>query len=309
MAGNIGVLKHASNVPQSAEMIEHLFLEAEFPAGVFQNFLISSSQVEGIIRDSRVAAVTFTGSEFAGSKVAEEAGSEIKPTVLELGGSDAFIVLDDADVERACDVAVMARLQNNGQSCIAAKRFIVLRKVSQEFLRLLKRRYEVLKIGDPMQEETQIGPLATESIRNDLARQVNESVTKGAKVIIGGNRIEGKGFFYTPTILIDIQPGMPAYDEEIFGPVAPVIVVEDAEQAIQVANDTKFGLGASLWTRNIELAKAIAKRLQVGSVFINGIVKSDPRLPFGGIKKSGYGRELSHYGMKAFMNIKTVWIQ
>lgn len=309
MAGNVGLLKHASNVQGCAQMIEKMFQEAGFPEGIFQNFAIGSSKVEGLIRDSRVKAVTLTGSEYAGKKVAEAAGSEVKKTVLELGGSDPFIVLEDADMELVAQQAPNARLQNCGQSCIAAKRFIVHKNIAEEFLARFKTAFENYIVGDPMDEKTQMGPMVNEQSLKEIDRQVQESIAKGAELVTGGKKIGEKGFFYAPTILTNVKPGMPAYDEEIFGPVASVIVVESEEEAIRVANDTPFGLGSSIWTRDIEKAKKIASQIDAGSVFINGIVKSVPSLPFGGAKVSGYGRELSHYGIKEFVNIKTVWIK
>lgn len=309
MAGNVGLLKHASNVPQCAMELEKLFGRAGFPEGAFQNLLIRSDAVEGVLRDPRVAAATLTGSEPAGRSVAAICGNEIKKTVLELGGSDPFIVLADADLELATKAGVMARLQNNGQSCIAAKRFIVAREVLSQFIAIYRNLYEQLIVGDPTNETTDVGPLANGSILNDLEKQVNESVKKGARVVIGGRRKEGKGYFYEPTILSDVQPGMPAYSEEFFGPVALIIAADDANDAVRIANDVSFGLGASIWTKDIVLAKKLAACVEAGGVFINGMVKSDPRLPFGGIKRSGYGRELGTYGIKEFVNIKTVWVK
>jgi len=309
MAGNVGVLKHASNVQGCGQMMERLFLEAGFPEGIFQNLSIGSSKVEAIIRDPRIKAVTLTGSEYAGKKVAEAAGSEVKKTVLELGGSDPFIVLEDADLDLVASTAPNARLQNCGQSCIAAKRFIVHKNIAEEFIARFKAGFESFVVGDPMDEKTQMGPLVNLQSLEEIERQVKESVEKGAEIVTGGKRIGEKGFFYAPTILKNVKKGMPAYDEEMFGPVAAVIVVESEEEAIRVANDTPFGLGGSLWTRNTEKAKILASQIDSGSVFINGIVKSIPSLPFGGTKVSGYGRELSHYGIKEFVNIKTVWIK
>ena len=238
-----------------------------------------------------------------------QAGRAIKKTVLELGGSDPFIILDDADLSTACEAGVMARLQNAGQSCIATKRFIVARSRAEEFIAAYKARYEKIVVGDPMNEKTQMGPLATQKILDDCAAQVEKSVAMGAEVVIGGKRLPHKGYFYAPTILTNVKKGMPVYDEEVFGPVAAVIAVADEEEAIRVANDTPFGLGASIWTRDIARAEKLAARVEAGAVFVNGAVKSDPRLPFGGIKKSGYGRELSHYGLMEFVNIKTVWVK
>lgn len=309
MAGNVALLKHASNVPQSSEMLAQLFADAGFPKGVFQNLLIGSSKVDALIRDPRIKAITLTGSEYAGSKVAETAGSQIKKTLLELGGSDPFIVLGDADLEFTCNQAVNARLQNNGQSCIAAKRFIIVEEKYDEFIAKYKAAYEMLKVGDPMLEDTNVGPLVNEQSLNEILKQIEDSIQLGAKLITGGKRIGTKGFYLQPTILGEVKKGMPAYDQEIFGPVAAVIKVKDIEEAIRVANDSQFGLGSSIWTKDISLAKKMAAEIEAGNVFINGVVKSDPRLPFGGIKKSGYGRELSHYGMHEFVNIKTVWIK
>jgi len=308
MAGNTGILKHASNVPRSAMAIEEAFREAGFPDGVFQNLAIGASRVEGVLRDPRVAAATLTGSESAGMAVASVAGAEIKKTVLELGGSDPFIVLADADVSFSCDSGANARLQNAGQSCIAAKRFILVESIADEFMKRYTALYRTLVIGDPMDEKTSIGPLATEAILKDVVRQVEHSVKQGARIVTGGKRLPPPGYFYEPTILADVKKGMSAYDEELFGPVAAMIVVKDEEEAIHVANDTRFGLGASIWSRDTKHAQEVAKRIESGAVFINSIVKSDPRVPFGGIKKSGYGRELSHYGIREFTNIKTVWI-
>lgn len=309
MAGNVGLLKHASNVPQCAAAIEDVFTKAGFPEGVFQNLYINSSKVESVIRDPRVKAVTLTGSEWAGRKVAEIAGDEIKHSVLELGGSDPFIVLADANVEEACSAAVNARLQNNGQSCIAAKRFIVVENIAEKFIDLYIKKFESLSVGDPMNENTDLGPLVNEQSLKEIQKQVNDSVSKGARILYGGKRIERSGYFFETTILGDVIQGMPAYEEEIFGPVASIIEVKDTEEALRVANDSRFGLGASLWTSDMNLAEQLAARLQAGAVFINSMVKSDPRLPFGGTKKSGYGRELSHYGIKEFVNIKTVWMR
>lgn len=309
MAGNVGLLKHASNVPQCAVVIEELFGRAGFPEGAFQYLSISSDAVESIVRDPRVAAVTLTGSELAGRQVASVAGDEIKKVVLELGGSDPYIVLADADIDAAVSTAVMARLQNNGQSCIAAKRFIVVEAIAKEFTERYKKLYENCVVGDPMDESTTIGPLVNSRALEDIERQVRESIERGARLVIGGKRPERTGFFFEPTILSGVKPGMPAYDEELFGPVAAVITARDTEDAIRIANDTQFGLGASLWTRDIARAKEIAYRIEAGAVFVNGMVKSDPRLPFGGIKRSGFGRELGNYGIKELVNVKTVWIQ
>ncbi len=321
MAGNVGILKHASTVPQCAIAIEELFGRAGFPEGVFQNFLLPSSRVEPLIRDPRVVAVALTGSEAAGRSVAAIAGSEIKKTVLELGGSDPFIILADADLEEACTVGVTARVQNAGQSCVAAKRFIVEQSIAEEFLRLFRKKFEALRVGDPMDEATDVGPMVSKNAREELEAQVQRSVEMGATIFFQelGIRNQESGYFYPPTILSRVKPGppspdglrrvnMPAYDDELFGPVASVIVVADADEAIRVANDTGFGLGASIWTQNMEKAKVMAGKIETGAVFINAMVKSDPRLPFGGIKRSGYGRELGEYGIKEFVNVKTVVI-
>ncbi len=309
MAGNVCILKHASNVPQSALAIQEIFEEAGFPKGAFQSLLISSSKVETLIQDDRVKATTLTGSEFAGSQVAMLSGKSIKKSVLELGGSDPFIVLEDAELALASDTAATARLQNTGQSCIAAKRFILVESVAEEFVAAFKAKFESAIVGNPMDESTNIGPLATEKIRDEVAEQVKQSISMGATAVTGASIPDLPGAYYAPTILKDLVPGMPAYEQEIFGPVASVIIVKDEEEAIQVANNSQFGLGASIWTKDIERAQNMAARIEAGSVFINGMVKSDPRLPFGGIKKSGFGRELSHYGIKEFVNIKTVWVK
>ena len=309
MAGNVALLKHASNVPMSALAIEEIFMEAGFPQNIFKTLLISSSLVKEIIDNPLVKAVTLTGSESAGKQVAQLCGSKLKKIVLELGGSDPFIVLDDADIDKTVKTAVTARLINNGQSCIAAKRFIVVEKIYNEFEKKFIDAMSKIKIGDPMDKKTELGPIAREDLLNELDGQVKKSVEKGAKVLCGGKRINRKGFYYEPTILSNLSKEMPAYDEEIFGPVASLIKAKDEDDAIRIANDSVFGLGASLWTSNITKAKLLAGKIESGSVFINGMVKSDPRLPFGGIKNSGYGRELSHYGIKEFVNIKTVWIK
>lgn len=309
MAGNVGVLKHASNVQGCAAAIEKTFRLAGFPDGVFQNLAIGSSKVESVIRDPRLKAVTLTGSEWAGRKVAEVAGDEIKKTVLELGGSDPFIVLEDADLEKTVEVGWFARLQNAGQSCIAAKRFILVESIADEFLNMYKERFESLIIGDPTDEKTEIGPLSSEQQLNDIVKQVEKAVAGGARIVTGGKRIGEKGFFFAPTILDNIAPENSIYREEVFGPVALVIRVKDADEAIRVANDSPFGLGSSIWTKDTMKAEELAGKIEAGCVFINGVVKSDPHLPFGGVKKSGYGRELSEYGIKEFVNVKTVWIK
>ncbi|MCX6150860.1 MAG: NAD-dependent succinate-semialdehyde dehydrogenase [Ignavibacteriales bacterium] len=309
MAGNVCLLKHASNVPMSALAIEEIFTKAGFPSNTFKTLLIGSSSVEQIISHPKVAAVTLTGSDLAGRKVAEAAGRNLKKSVLELGGSDPFIVLADADVEAAARTAVTARIINNGQSCIAAKRFIVVKEISNDFESLLVSLIGNLKIGNPLNEENDLGPLAREDLLLDLDVQVKKSVELGALVLTGGKRMDVKGYYYPATIITNVKKGMPVYDQETFGPVAAIIVADDEEDAIRIANDTSFGLGASLWTNDLEKAKRLVHKIESGSLFINGLVKSDPRLPFGGVKASGYGRELSHYGIKEFVNIKTVWIK
>lgn len=308
MAGNAGVLKHASNVPGCALAIEEIFREAGFPENLFRSLLIKSSLVPTIIEHPLVKAATLTGSEPAGAAVASLAGRNIKKTVLELGGSDPFIVLEDADLDKAVTTAVQARMINAGQSCIAAKRFIVVEKQLKAFETQMTAKMEALKVGDPLEDATDVGPLAREDLVHEIERQVQASINAGAKLLTGGKRLNKEGAYYLPTVLSGVQKGMAVFTEETFGPVATIIPVKDEAEAIAVANESEFGLGASLWTQDIEKGKALAREIQSGSVFINGMVKSDPRLPFGGIKKSGYGRELSHYGIKEFVNIKTVWI-
>ena len=309
MAGNTGLLKHASNVPQCALAIEDIFARAGFPAGAFQTLLINSAQVARVIDDERVVAVTLTGSEPAGRDVAARAGRQIKKTVLELGGSDPFIVMPSADMDAAVETAVKARTINNGQSCIAAKRFIVHAQIYAEFARRFVARMEALMVGDPLAEATDIGPLATPQILADLDEQVQRSITAGARALTGGARLARAGNYYPPTVLADITPAAPAYREELFGPVALLFRVADVDEAIRVANDTTFGLGASAWTNDEQERARFMDELEAGSVFINGMVASDPRLPFGGVKHSGYGRELSVFGIREFVNIKTVWIK
>lgn len=307
-AGNVMLLKHASNVPQCAVAIEDVFREAGVPKGVFQTLLIGSGAVEGIVADRRVAGVTLTGSEAAGEQVAATAGKALKKSVLELGGSDPFIVLADADVKAAATVACRARNQNNGQSCIAAKRFIVVESIADEFEKQFSSAVAALKVGNPMDRANQVGPLARADLVDDLERQVKESVKKGAKVLTGGKRVDNGGYFFEPTVLTGVRPGMPVYNEETFGPVAAVIRVRDAEEALRVANDSEFGLGSSIWTKDVERGELMAERVEAGLVFVNGMVASDARLPFGGVKRSGYGRELSSYGIREFTNIQTVWV-
>ncbi|MFA7287776.1 MAG: NAD-dependent succinate-semialdehyde dehydrogenase [Melioribacteraceae bacterium] len=309
MAGNTCLLKHASNVPMSALAIEEIFRDAGFPRGTFKTLLIGSSLVDSVIDNQLVKAVTLTGSEAAGMQVASRAGKNLKKSVLELGGSDPFIVLNDADIELSAEAAVKGRLINNGESCIASKRFIVEEKIYEQFRDIFRLKMEKVKIGDPMDYQTELGPIARKDLLIELDTQVKKSIEMGANVVTGGEILDLEGYFYSPTILDNLKPGMPAYDDEIFGPVASLIKAEGVNDAIRIANSSPFGLGASIWTNDINLAKEIAGEIESGSVFINGNVKSDPRLPFGGIKKSGFGRELSHYGIKEFVNIKSVWIK
>ncbi|MCU1265523.1 MAG: aldehyde dehydrogenase [Acidobacteria bacterium] len=309
MAGNVGLLKHSSNVPQCALAIEDVFRRAGFPEGVFQTLLIGSDAVKRVLEDTRIAAATLTGSEPAGRSVAAIAGKQIKKTVLELGGSDPFIVMPSANLEEAVATGVRARTINNGQSCIAAKRFIIDAEVYDEFERRFVERMQALKVGDPMAEQTEIGPLATEQILKDLDDQVTKSVAAGARILTGGQRLDRAGYFYEPTVLANIPERAPAYCEEVFGPVASLFRVANIGEAIALANNSPFGLGASAWTGEAREQVRFIEELEAGSVFINGMVASDPRLPFGGIKNSGYGRELGEFGIREFVNIKTVWIK
>ncbi len=308
MAGNVGLLKHASNVPRCALAIEEIFRRAGFAEGVFQALLIDTEQVKQVIEDRRVAAVTLTGSNAAGSQVAAAAGKAIKTSVLELGGSDPFIVMPGADLDIAVQTAVKARVVNNGQSCIAAKRFIVAEPVAVEFERRFVAGMEALVVGDPMDPKTDVGPLATEAQLRTIASQVDGAVKAGARVLTGGRRLDRPGWYYAPTVLAGIAPDSPAYYEEVFGPVALLFRVKGIDEAIRLANDSPFGLGASAWTRSdAEQARFIAE-IEAGMVFINAMVASDPRIPFGGIKESGYGRELGQYGIREFVNTKTIWV-
>jgi succinate-semialdehyde dehydrogenase/glutarate-semialdehyde dehydrogenase len=314
MAGNVGLLKHASNVPQCALAIEDIFRRAGFVGGAFQTLLIGADAVQRVLEDWRVAAATLTGSEPAGRSVAGIAGQQIKKTVLELGGSDPFIVMPSANFEAAVNTAVKARTINNGQSCIAAKRFIVHDQIYDQFEEQFVNAMKSLRVGDPIDETTDVGPLATEQILNDLDEQVKVSVASGAKILTGGHRLKlegalARGNFYEPTVLADIPKGAPAYGDEIFGPVASLFRVNSIEQAIDLANSTIFGLGAAAWTNDSNEQKRFIEDLEAGCVFINGMVASDPRLPFGGVKHSGYGRELSYFGIREFVNIKTLWIK
>jgi succinate-semialdehyde dehydrogenase/glutarate-semialdehyde dehydrogenase len=306
--GNVMVLKHASNVPQAALAAEEAFRRAGFPEGVFQALLVDSGAVERIIRDRRVAGVTLTGSGAAGARVGEVAGGALKKSVLELGGSDPFVVLADADVTEAAWVACRARNQNNGQSCIAAKRFVVVEEVADEFERAFCEAVAALKVGDPMERDTDVGPLAREDLLGELERQVRESVAMGANAAVGGGRLERRGWYFQPTVLTGVSRTMPVFREETFGPVAAVIRVRNDDEAIEVANDTEFGLGASIWTGDPGRGKRLARRVEAGMVFVNGMVASDARLPFGGVKRSGYGRELSDFGLYEFQNVQTVWV-
>lgn len=309
MAGNTALLKHASNVPQCALAIEEIFHQAGFPQGVFRTLLIGGAQAEALIGDARIHAVTLTGSGAAGRRVAAAAGAHLKKSVLELGGSDAFIVLADADLEQAAAVGVASRFLNGGQSCIAAKRFIVVESVVAQFMEIFKAKVQALNQGDPNQEATDIGPLARADLRLQLDKQVRDSLAKGAVPLLGCENQSGPGFFYKPSILGQVKAGMRAYEEELFGPVAVVIRARDAEDALRIANDNQYGLGASIWTGDPVAGERLARGVQSGQAFVNGMVKSDPRLPFGGIKASGYGRELGAPGIREFANIKTVWIK
>jgi succinate-semialdehyde dehydrogenase / glutarate-semialdehyde dehydrogenase len=309
MAGNVGLLKHASNVPQCALKIEDILLRAGFAEGVFQTLLIGSGPVDGILGDRRVMAATLTGSEQAGIQVGVSAAKRIKKVVLELGGSDPFIVMPSADLEAAVTTAVDARIQNNGQSCIAAKRFIVSEKIADEFESKFVKRMQALRIGDPFEDSTQLGPLANADAVTSLDADVKKSVAAGARLLTGGHPLDRPGCFYAPTVLTDIPRDSPAYNEEFFGPVASIFRVKDLDQAIQVANDSRFGLGASAWTNDPTETERFINELDAGMVFVNKMVASDPRLPFGGVKYSGHGRELSEHGIREFMNIKTAWIQ
>jgi len=306
MAGNVGLLKHASNVPQCALAIEEIFVRAGFPADVFQTLLIGSDQVPRLIDDERVKAVSLTGSGPAGAQVAAQAGRRIKKTVLELGGSDPFVVMPSADLDRAARIAAEARTINNGQSCIAAKRFIVHHSIAADFEKRFVAAIRALRIGDPMDEATQIGPLATPAILESLDQQVRRSVEMGARVLTGGHRLDRAGNYYAPTVLADVPPDSPAFREELFGPVAVLLRAEGLAQAIRLANETEFGLGASVWTNDPAEQSQLIDEIEAGMVFVNGMVVSDARLPFGGVKRSGYGRELSAYGIREFVNIKTV---
>ncbi len=308
MAGNVGVLKHATNVTRCALEIERVFAAAGFPPGAFTTVIVPGNDVAKLIDDPRIAAVTLTGSEAAGVSVATAAGRNLKKTVLELGGSDAFIVLADADVDAAARTALKARFQNAGQSCIAAKRFIVEAPVYDAFVERLAAGAKTLVVGDPRRRETSVGPMARSDLRDELAQLVDATLAQGARLAAGGGNGRKAGYFYEPAVIADVRPGMPLFEEETFGPAAAVIEARDADEAVALANDSRYGLGGNLWTRDIERAKFLARGLESGGVFINGMTASDPRLPFGGVKRSGYGRELSYFGIREFMNVQTVWI-
>lgn len=309
VAGNTGVLKHASNVPQCALLIEDVFKLAGFPENVFRSLMIRASQVKSVIEDSRVHAVTLTGSEPAGRQVAATAGSCLKKSVLELGGSDAFIVLEDADLDLTVQNAVVSRFLNTGQSCIAAKRFIVVDAIAEDFVARFKAGVEALKPGDPMDESSTLAPMAREDLRDELHVQVADTLAAGAVAVTGCEAIDGPGAFYKASILDRVEPGMRAYHEELFGPVAIVIHARDEEDALRIANDSPYGLGGSVWTQDSSRGERLARQVESGCTFVNGMVKSDSRLPFGGIKNSGYGRELSEHGIREFTNAKTIWIK
>ncbi len=310
MAGNAGILKHASNVSGCALAIEEVFRESGFPENLFRTILVPSSQMEEVIKSEKIKAITLTGSVPAGKAVAKTAGSVLKKTVMELGGSDPYVILEDADLEMAADTCVTARLINAGQSCIAAKRFIVVEKVYNEFEKLFVEKMKSKKMGDPFDESNHIGPQASIPLRDELHQQVEKSIELAAKLLVGGKIPEMKGAWYPPTVLANVKKGMPAYDEELFGPVAALIKAKDEEEALQISNDSIFGLGASVFTRDLKRGEIIAKeKIQAGCCFVNAFVKSDPRLPFGGIKESGYGRELSSFGIREFVNIKTVFVK
>ena len=308
MAGNVGLLKHASNVPQTAVRIEETFRAAGFPDGAFQTLLIGAASVERVLRDPRVRAATLTGSTPAGRSIGRIAGEELKPVVLELGGSDPFVVMPSADIEKAAQTAVTARVQNNGQSCIAAKRFIVHEAVADAFEELFVARMNALRVGDPLDEKTDIGPLANEQGLLDVEEYIGDAVAQGARVLCGGQRVDGPGYFYPPTVITDVTPAMRMFFEEIFGPVAQLFRVRDADEAIALANATVFGLGSNIWTTDAEEQERFVRALDAGAVFVNGMTTSYPELPFGGVRESGFGRELSSQGIRAFCNIKTVWI-
>jgi succinate-semialdehyde dehydrogenase/glutarate-semialdehyde dehydrogenase len=308
LAGNAAVLKHAPNVPRCALEVEDVWRRAGVPKGLFQTLLAEVDVVPRMLGDPRVVAVTLTGSDRAGADVASKAGAALKKCVLELGGSDPFVVLEDADLDEAAKTAVEARLQNSGQSCIAAKRFVVVKTVLDEFVSRFTRLAAAKRTGDPLLPGTDLGPQARLDLRLSLAKQVDRTVARGARVALGGRMPSGPGAFYPPTVLVGVEPGMSAFDEETFGPVAAVVSAKDEDEAIRLANATSYGLGASLWTKDLDRARRLIPRIEAGAVFVNAMVRSDPRLPFGGVKRSGYGRELSEHGAREFTNVQTVWI-
>lgn len=308
MAGNTGVLKHASNVQGCAFAIEDAFIKAGFPKGVFMNLNVDSKDVKKLIEDKNIAAITLTGSDAAGRSIASIAGQNLKKTVMELGGSDAYIILDDVDIEKATDLATLGRLQNNGQTCIAAKRFIVHDAIYDEFLDLFIKKMKAAKMGEPTNEDSYYGPMARLDLRDELHEQVQKTIQQGGRLVLGGTIPEGKGAYYPASILVDLKPGMEAFDNELFGPVASVIRAKDDVHAVELANNSQFGLGSGVFTKDIKRGEKLALQLEAGSSFVNKLVVSDPRLPFGGIKNSGYGRELAAYGIREFVNTKTIWI-
>ncbi len=308
MAGNGGLLKHASNVPGCALAIEEVFRKAGFPENIFRTLMIPARGVEDVIKNDRIRAITLTGSDPAGRQVAATTGSVLKKTVLELGGSDPYIVLDDADIPACVSMSVKSRMINAGQSCIAAKRFIVVKSRVKEFEEQQAAIMKAMKLGDTLSDDTQVGAMARMDLLEELHEQVRKSIEMGARLLCGGRKADGPGAFYLPTVLTDVKKGMPVYEQETFGPVSAIIPVKDADEAVAVANDSEFGLGGSLWSADLNKAEELARRIESGAVFINGMTKSDPRLPFGGVKNSGYGRELSHYGIREFVNIKSIWI-
>jgi succinate-semialdehyde dehydrogenase len=309
LAGNVVLVKHSHNTQRSSLEFERVIREAGFPEGLFQNLILRTEDIVNVINDPRVQGASVTGSVRAGSAVASEAGKVIKKTVMELGGSDAFIVCEDADIPKAVEAGIRARFHNAGQVCLAAKRFILVEKIANEFEALFVEKAKSIRVGDPMDHETQMGPMARVDLRDSLHRQVEGSIAKGARVLCGGKPVEGKGAFYSPTVLSGVTQGMPAFDDETFGPVAAMTRVPDLDAAVEAANASQFGLSGNLWTKDVELARRIARDLYTGGVFINGVTASDPRVPVGGVKNSGYGRELSHFGLHAFVNPQTVWIE
>jgi len=309
LAGNVVLVKHSHNTQRSSLEFERVILEAGFPEGVFQNLILRTEDIVGVINDPRVQGASVTGSVRAGSAVASEAGKVIKKTVMELGGSDAFIVCEDADIAKAVEAGIRGRFHNAGQVCLAAKRFILVEKIANEFETLFVEKAKSIRVGDPMDQATQMGPMARVDLRDSLHKQVEGSITKGARVLCGGKPVEGKGAFYMPTVLSGVTQGMPAFDDETFGPVAAITRVPDLDAAVKAANASQFGLSGNLWTKDVALARKVARDLYTGGVFINGVTASDPRVPVGGVKNSGYGRELSHFGLHAFVNPQTVWIE